>query len=552
MAGSTRVVAAWLIGVGLMLGAAPGQAAARRAPEPIAAARAAAAPADDESVDEPATLRILNRDVVTLRARVLGLTPQQRVERARQRLREMPASAGMEPVTVVAVSSGEVKGTQFHLGDRLIFGIVDGDADADAGQPYAQLVKQTRARVEELQKVWVESRESALLWRGIARTFAATAVLGLLVWIAHRTSRVAVAWMERRRDVIAAVHPYVDWREFLARMAVGTMQLVQWFVLLALVYTWAVFVLDSFVLTAPIAGSLGDWLWGKVAWVAEGLWDSLPGLATVVIVLVVTRAVSDVLRYFFEMLREGRLQLPAFHPETIPATRRIFSLVVWGLGLAVAYPYLPGSSSDAFKGISVLFGVMVTLGSSGIVTQAMSGLVIVYSRAIRKGDFVDINGVQGVVSEIAALATKIVTVRNEEITIPNSVVVSTPIHNFSKLGETQGTLVTTKVTIGYDAPWRQVHALLVAAARATPRVRATPEPYVYQRALSDFYVEYELFCSIDDAKLRIPIMSDLHAAIQDAFNEAGVQIMSPHFLGQPEAAVVVAKSKWWTPPARQR
>src|SRR5574337_693861 len=190
------------------------------------------------------------------------------------------------------------------------------------GLQYAQLVKQTRARVEELQKVWVESRESALLWRGIARTFAATAVLGLLVWVAHRASRVAVAWMERRRDVIAAVHPYVDWREFLARMAVGTMQLVQWAVLLALIYTWAVFVLDSFVLTAPIANSLGDWLWGKATWVAEGVFDSLPGLATVVIVLVVTRAASDVLRYFFEMLREGRLQLPAFHPETIPATDR--------------------------------------------------------------------------------------------------------------------------------------------------------------------------------------------------------------------------------------
>jgi small-conductance mechanosensitive channel len=198
----------------------------------------------------------------------------------------------------------------------------------------------------------------------------------------------------------------------------------------------------------------------------------------------------------------------------------------------------------------VLFGVMITLGSSGIVTQAMSGLVIVYSRAIRKGDFVDINGVQGVVTEIAALATKVVTVRNEEITIPNSVVVANPIHNYSKLGGTHGTLLTTKVTIGYDAPWRQVHELLIGAARKTARVRSTPEPYVYQRALSDFYVEYELFCSIDEARLRIPIVSDLHAAIQDAFNEVGVQIMSPHFFGQPDDPVVVPRSKWYTAPAR--
>ncbi len=550
MANPARIAAAWLVCALLTLGAAQVRAAAERTPAPVAARTADATPSDEEVVDEPATLRILNRDVVTLRARVLGLTPAQRVERAGQRLREMPASAGMEPISVVAASTEGVKGTQFMLGDRLIFGIVAGDADADAGQSYAQLVKQTRSRVEEMQKVWVESRDRTLLWRGVARSLAATAVLGLLVWAAQRASRVAMAWMERKRDAIAAIHPYVDWREFLARMAVGTMQLLQWFVLLALVYSWAVFVLGSFVLTEPIAGSLGDWLWGKAAWVAEGVFDSLPGVVTVAIVLVVTRAVADVLRYFFEMLREGRLQLPAFHPETIPATRRIFTLIVWALGLAVAYPHLPGSSSDAFKGVSVLLGLMITLGSSGIVTQAMSGLVIVYSRAIRKDDFVDINGVQGVVSEIAWLAIKVVTVRNEEITIPNSVVVSTPIHNFSKLGPTHGTLLTAKVTIGYDAPWRRVHALLTGAARATPRVRATPEPYVLQRALSDFYVEYELFCSIEDAQLRIPIASDLYAAIQDAFNEAGVQIMSPHYLGQPDAAVVVPKSKWWAPPAR--
>ena len=122
--------------------------------------------------------------------------------------------------------------------------------------------------------------------------------------------------------------------------------------------------------------------------------------------------------------------------------------------------------------------------------------------------------------------------------MPNSVLISSPIYNYSKLATDQGTLVSTKVTIGYDAPWREVHALLVSAAKATAGVRATPEPYVYQRALADFYVEYELFVSIDLAIRRVPILSALHANIQDAFNEAGVQIMSPHFMVQPERPVV--------------
>lgn len=190
------------------------------------------------------------------------------------------------------------------------------------------------------------------------------------------------------------------------------------------------------------------------------------------------------------------------------------------------------------------------LGSTGLVTQAMGGLAIVYSRALRKGDFVELNDVQGVVTEVGVLSTKIVNVRNEEITIPNSVLISSPIRNYSKHAGTQGTLLTAQVTIGYDAPWREVHALLIEAARKTPAVRATPAPFVYQRALSDFYVEYELYVSIDRPLERIPILSALHANIQDEFNAHGVQIMSPHFLAQPANTVVVPKEQWHAPPAR--
>ena len=267
------------------------------------------------------------------------------------------------------------------------------------------------------------------------------------------------------------------------------------------------------------------------------------------VVLGVTRAIIDVLGYFFDNVARGRLRLPLLHPETIGATRRMVSILAWCLGFAVAYPFIPGSDSDAFKGLSVLVGLVLSLGSTGLVTQAMSGLVVVYSRALRRGDFVRVNDVEGVVSEVAALATKVVNVRNEEITIPNSVLVASPIHNFSKLAGTQGTLLACTVTIGYDAPWRQVHAMLIKAAERTPSVRKSPPPYVYQRALSDFYVEYELFAHVDNAEQRIPILSALHASIQDEFNEHGVQIMSPHFFSQPEEPVVVPKAHWFRAPA---
>jgi small-conductance mechanosensitive channel len=498
----------------------------------------------------PATLRLANREIVVLRTTFQGLTPEERVDRVRERVRKFTPETIAEPIRALPITVAESKGVQFVIGDALLFPVLEGDVDPETRQTFDALVKQTQARLEEVRTAWLHSRDEPLLIRGFLKALAATVLLGLLLWLAHHYSGRLVAWMEKWRDKIAAVHAYVDLREFLARALVGSLQIVRAIILFALAYAWLIYVLGCFDYTAPIADVLGDWLWDRVLWLGDSVLGGLPGLITVLIVLAFTRLVVDAVRYFFDAVQRGRLRLPMFHPDTTSATRRIVTLVVWGLGIAAAYPYLPGANTDAFKGLSVLFGLMITLGSAGLVTQAMSGLVIIYSRALQKGDFVDINGVQGVVSEVASLATKVINVRNEEITVPNSVVIASPIRNYSKLAGSQGTLITTKVTIGYDAPWRQVHALLIAAANKTTGVRATPTPYVYQLALSDFYVEYELFASIDRPIERVPVLSLLHANIQDAFNEAGVQIMSPHFLAQPDEDVVVSRSRWYAPPAQ--
>jgi len=520
-------------------------ATAAPAADPPAATKAPIA----VEVDEPAHLRIFNRDVVVLRARVAGLTPAQRVQRTLQRLRDLPPAAIDEPLGAVPTAIGGIEGVTLVVGERPLFSLVGGDLDPEVRQDLGGLARQTLSRLEQVRAAWHELHDPKRLLIGAARTAAATLVLGFLIWVTYRLSRSAVAWMEQKRDVLAARFPYVDWREFLARLAVGLMQLVQWLVLGALAYGWVYFVLDSFDLTAPLADSLGNWLEDQLVWIADGVLASLPGLATAALVLFLTRAMVDLIGYFFQSVQKGRLRIRLFHHETAAATRRIFTLLTWGLGIAIAYPYLPGSSTDAFKGVSVLVGLMLTLGSAGLITQAMSGLVVIYSRSLQKGDFVDINGVQGVVTEVAALATKVVNVSNEEITIPNSVVVASPIRNYSKLGARHGTLLTTKVTIGYDIPWRQVHALLVGAARKTAEVRETPAPYVYQRALSDFYVEYELFASIDEPPRRIPVLSALHANILDEFNQHGVQIMSPHYLAQPNRPLVVPAERWHAQPA---
>jgi small-conductance mechanosensitive channel len=512
-------------------------------------ARAAGEAATPVARVEPATLRLLNRDIATFRSTIAGTAPDKRVEQVRQRFRELPEAAMDQPLRSLAFEFEGAKGTQFMFGEFKLFALLDAEVDAENRQTVEALTRQTIERLEDARKAWHATRDRPLMLLGLAKAAAATATFMLLVWGTRRGTRRVVRWLEAARDRMAASRAGVDWRELLARLVVGTINLVQWLVLGMLAYAWLQFVLSSFVATQPLADELGDWFWGKLAWVADGAAASLPGIATVIVVLLLTRAFADVLGYFFNAVQQGRLYLPFLHQETTSATRRIVTLIVWGLGIAIAYPYLPGASSEAFRGLSVLFGVMVTLGSTGLVTQAMSGLVVVYARALRKGDFIEVNGVQGVVTEVASLAVKMINVRNEEITIPNSVLVSSPIFNYSKLSATHGTLMTAKVTIGYDTPWRQVHAMLEEAARRTPRVRSAPAPYVYQRALGDFYVEYELFVSIDRAIDRIPIQSALHAAIQDVFNGYGVQIMSPHFRGQPAQPVLVPKQDWFKPPA---
>ena len=517
---------------------------------PAAQAQSAPPAAAPAPAPEPATLRLLNRDIVTFRGTVAGAVPARRVEQAVERIRALPETAIDLPLRLVPFAFEQVQGVQFMLGDINLFAVLQTDVEADGVQTLDALAKRTADRLEDARRAWHATRDGPLLLRGLALAAAATALLVLLVSGTQAAMRRILGRLETLRDGLAARGTGVDWRELLARLLAGTLVLVQWLVLLLLGYAWVRAVLASFVATRPLAEAMDGWFFGQLAWVAGGAVGAIPGLATVVIVLLLTRALADVLAYFFNAVQQGRLTLPLLHRDTTTATRRIVTVLVWGLGVAIAYPYLPGSGSEAFKGLSVLAGVMLTLGSSGLVMQAMSGLVIIYSRALRKGDFIDIGGTQGVVTEVGSLAIKMINIRNEEITIPNSVLVSAPIHNYSKLSDSRGTLLTAKVTIGYDAPWRQVHAMLEEAARRTPRVRAEPPPYVYQRALSDFYVEYELFVSIEKAIERVPIQSALHAAIQDVFNEHGVQIMSPHFLGQPAQAVVVPKADWYKAPAR--
>jgi small-conductance mechanosensitive channel len=225
---------------------------------------------------------------------------------------------------------------------------------------------------------------------------------------------------------------------------------------------------------------------------------------------------------------------------------------VWIFALVMAYPYIPGSDSEAFKGLSVLIGLMISIGGSGLVGQAASGLILMYTRTYRPGEYVRIAEHEGTIVEMGTFTTRVRTGLGEELTLPNSLVLGAVTKNYSRVVRGEGFVLDSTITIGYDVPWRQVHAMLIEAARRTEGVLSVPAPHVFQTALSDFYVEYRLICQgrPSEPRPRAQMLSDLHANIQDVFNEHGVQIMSPHYLGDPAQSKVVPKEQWYAAPAK--
>jgi small-conductance mechanosensitive channel len=317
---------------------------------------------------------------------------------------------------------------------------------------------------------------------------------------------------------------------------------------LTLAYAWLGFVLRQFPYTRPLGESLRNGLWSVAATVGRGIVAELPNVAMLVAIFLITRFVVRLVGLAFDAAQEGRVTLPGVHPETVLPTRRITAALIWAFALVVSYEYLPGSESDAFKGISVFVGLIVSLGSSGVMNQAMSGLMLMYSRALRVGDFVKIGDVEGTVTHLGSLSTKVLTPRNEEITIPNALVVSNSTTNFTRNADA-GLMTPTSVTIGYATPWRQVHALLMLAAERTADLRRDPKPVVFQTALCDFYVQYTLLVSLVNPARRIPTLAALHANVQDAFNEFGVQIMAPGYEADPEQPKLVPPQQWYAAPA---
>ncbi len=246
-------------------------------------------------------------------------------------------------------------------------------------------------------------------------------------------------------------------------------------------------------------------------------------------IALVTRYLIRLIRLVFGHISKGDLRITGFYPDWAEPTANLIRALVLVLALIVAFPYLPGATSPAFRGISIFLGVLLSLGSSSAVANTIAGVILTYMRSFLPGDWVQIGDHMGEVVERTLLVTRILTPKAEVITIPNSTVMSGAVKNYSTEAKKSGVIFYTSVSISFDTPWRTVHQLLISAASATKHVLRQPAPFVLQRSLDDFYVTYELNAYTDTPREVLNIYSDLHQNIQDTFNEAGLEICSPHF-----------------------
>jgi len=501
--------------------------------------------------DPPATLRVWNRDIIELRATVNGVSPAERVERARERILALPPLSDSGQLAAQEADIGGVRGHAVFVRNSVLFFVLPQDLDPTSVETMDGVLKATLSNLGTVLEARARQSRPQLLVRGVLISVGATVLMLAALWLIGRARRLVLRAAQQLRRRVPSQVIGVTLRGYLAGFEVVAARIAALAAALVVVYVWLAFVFSRFPYTAPWGAKLGDYLVGLLSGFAHGVVAAVPGLFAVLVIILIARSVAQAVSRLLVRVEDGRASLAWLDPETAKATRWVALTLIWLFAIVVAYPYIPGSDSLAFKGVSVFAGLMLTIGSSGFVGHILSGLIVVYSKALRRGEMVKVSDTVGIVSEVGAFSTRLVTARGEEVNIPNSVLIGTMTTNYTRLAGERGTLLTTTVTIGYDAPWRQVHSMLELAAARTPGLRSEPKPYVLQRALGDFYVEYELRARLEQAETWFAVQSELHARIQDVFNEYGVQIMSPHFMMQPDNAVVVPKTGWYAAPAKQ-
>jgi small-conductance mechanosensitive channel len=441
-----------------------------------------------------------------------------------------------------------------YAGDTVVIYIFDVDAAIEELER-PLLAQVYKARIAAIIEEYRRDRSASTLLANGLYALGVTGLLILLLWGFRRLFRWLNDWSERSvrrrvQDLATKAHELVQAGTVWGLIG-GLLRTVRAVVYLLLAYFYLNTVLGLFPWTRPAARVLFQLILNPLESLWLGVLAALPDLAFLAVLWLVVRYILKVIRAFFKGVEMGRIKLEKFEADWAEPTFRIVRILVIAFAIVIAYPYIPGSESAAFKGVSVFLGVLFSLGSSSFIANMIAGMAMTYRGTFRDGDLIKVGEVVGYVEGVKLMVTRLRTFKNESVILPNSTILNTEVTNYSQQAQTQGLVIHSTVGIGYDAPWRQVEAMLLEAAARTEDLKAEPPPWVLQKALGDFAVQYEINAYWRGNGSLPMVYSRLHGNILDVFNEHGVQIMSPAYEGDPEVPKVVPPEKWYEAPARK-
>jgi small-conductance mechanosensitive channel len=484
--------------------------------------------AEGEPKTAPAPVEIDGKVLFVVESGTKTWTGKMRADQIATRIKALAADFSFPPEKIVT-HDNEV-GTEISGDDRFIMIVLDADARAN-GVDREEAAKHFATIIQKAIETYREERSITNIVTGLALTLFSTVILAGLIYLLNRSNRRIRRLVHETRRI-----PSVRFGAFefftvdrVRALIMGFLGLIRLGVLLILLFAYFHLGLSFFPATRRIALTLFDHIWSALGAIGNAVAGELPGLIFIGVLLFITRYILKTLKFFFQQVQEGKVAVGGLDAEVADPSYKITRLLIIAFVLVVAYPYIPGSESPAFKGVSIFMGVIFSLGSTSTIAGMTAGMTLIYMRSFREGDVVKIGEATGVVLQRKMMVTRLKTFKNEEVFIPNSSILTSHVVNYSQQARGEGVILHTTVTIGYDAPWETVHGLLIAAAGATDHILQAPQPFVLQTALNDFYVSYELNAYTDSPQFMPRIYSKLHENVQNKFNEAGVEIMSPHY-----------------------
>lgn len=475
-------------------------------------------------------LGIMKDTLFLIHAKLAASLPQERAANITNRIKKLYEDDFLKTDSIRVITSEFT--TDIAYGDYIIMSVSEADARF-YGKSTTELSDNYCKAIKASLKL-AKSENNIMKW--LLRIGLILLVLGaawLILRLIGKAYKKFYAFYYRKKEVFIKDLSYKNYTFLKAeqedRAVLFLIRISRWFVYVVFGYITLPLIFSIFPFSRQWANILFNLIWSPLKSAFISFWDFMPNLFSILVIFFVMKYIIRFVKYIFSEIEAENLKIAGFHSDWAKPTNSIVTFLLYAFTFVLIFPKLPGSSSDIFKGVSVFIGLLFSLGSSSSIANIAAGLVITYMRPYRIGDFIRIGDVVGEVVEKNLLVTRLKTIKNEEVTIPNSTVLSGNTINYSTLSQSNGLIINTKVTIGYDVPWKDMHQALLNAADRTPSVVKEPKPFVLQTSLDDFFVSYQINAYTQDANNQALIYSELHKNIQDCCNEMGIEIMSPHY-----------------------